>query len=84
MAETQEVDRMTCLEIRGGNRRECYSVESPGLSAWISRRPLTPSAQGDDLHYMTVCGEGAISRVVLADVAGHGEIVSSEVSSSQP
>jgi serine phosphatase RsbU (regulator of sigma subunit) len=26
---------------------------------------------------MTVCGEGAISRVVLADVAGHGEIVGS-------
>src|SRR5439155_17013475 len=28
--------RMACLEIRGGNRRESYSVELPGLSAWIS------------------------------------------------
>jgi len=73
----EPVDRMTCLEIRGGNRRDCYSVELPGLSAWISCRPLTPSAHGGDLHYMTVCGEGAISRVVLADVAGHGEIVGS-------
>ncbi len=69
--------RMACLEIRGGNRRESYSVELPGLSAWISCRPLTPSAQGGDLHYLTVCGEGAISRIVLADVAGHGEVVGS-------
>jgi sigma-B regulation protein RsbU (phosphoserine phosphatase) len=68
---------MACLEIRGGNRRESYSVELPGLSAWISCHPLTPSSQGGDLHYLTVCGEGAISPVVLADVAGHGDVVSS-------
>src|SRR5262249_24337208 len=75
-AETYRAHRMACLEIRG-NRRESYSVELPGLPAWISCRPLTPAAEGGDLHYLTVCGEGAISRVVLADVAGHGEIVSS-------
>jgi phosphoserine phosphatase RsbU/P len=69
--------RMACLEIRGGNRRESYSVELPGLSAWISCRPLPPASEGGDLHYMTVCSKGAISRVVLADVAGHGEVVSS-------
>jgi sigma-B regulation protein RsbU (phosphoserine phosphatase) len=76
MAEANGVHRMACLEIRGGNRRESYSVELPGLSAWISCRPLTPSVQGGDLHYLTVCGNGAISRVVLADVAGHGDTVS--------
>jgi len=75
--ETIGDHRMACLEIRGGNRRESYSVELPGLSAWISCRPLPPASEGGDLHYMTVCGKGAISRVVLADVAGHGELVSS-------
>lgn len=75
-AEANEVHRLACLEIRGGNRREAYSVELPGLSGWVSCRPLTPSAHGGDLHYLTVCGEGAISRIVLADVAGHGDIVS--------
>jgi sigma-B regulation protein RsbU (phosphoserine phosphatase) len=74
---SRTVHRVACLEIRGGNRRESYSVELPGLSAWVSSRPLPPSTEGGDLHYMTVCGAGAISRVVLADVAGHGEIVSS-------
>ena len=75
-AETIGDHRMACLEIRGGNRRESYSLELPGLSAWISCRPLPPANQGGDLHYMTVCSQGAISRVVLADVAGHGEVVS--------
>jgi serine phosphatase RsbU (regulator of sigma subunit) len=77
MAETIDDRHMSCLEIRGGNRKESYSVELPGLSAWIACRPLTPATEGGDLHYMTVCGKGAISRVVLADVAGHGEGVSS-------
>ena len=57
-------------------RLESYGVDLPGLSAWISCRPLMPAIEGGDLHYLTVCGEGAISRVVLADVAGHGDIVS--------
>ncbi len=76
-AETIGDHRMSCLEIRGGNRRESYSVQLPGLSAWVSCRPLPPASEGGDLHYMTVCSKGAISRVVLADVAGHGEVVSS-------
>jgi len=41
------------------------------------RRRLGRACQGGDLHYMTVCSRGAMSRVVLADVAGHGEVVSS-------
>jgi len=78
MTDEQTGDhRMACLEIRGGNRRESYSVELPGLSAWISCRPLPPASEGGDLYYMTVCSKGAISRVVLADVAGHGQLVSS-------
>jgi phosphoserine phosphatase RsbU/P len=76
-AERPGDHRMACLEIRGGNRRESYSVELPGLSAWVSCRPLPPASEGGDLHYMTVCSKGAISRVVLADVAGHGQAVSS-------
>lgn len=73
----QSQAQMACLEIRGGNRRESYSVEMPGLEAWISSQPLIPSLEGGDLHYLTVCSQGAISRIVLADVAGHGDVVAS-------
>jgi len=36
---------------------------------------MTPATRGGDLHYLSVCSQGSISRIALADVAGHGEIV---------
>jgi len=48
----------------------------PGLTAWISCRPLFPATQGGDLYYLSVCSQGSISRITLADVSGHGEGVS--------
>ena len=71
-----DVYQLACLEIRGGNRSAVYSAELPGLNAWISCRPLEPATRGGDLHYLSVCSQGAISRVALADVEGHGESVS--------
>jgi sigma-B regulation protein RsbU (phosphoserine phosphatase) len=75
--ETQgEAYRLACLELRGGNRAAVYEAELPGLDAWISCRPLYPAVRGGDLYYLSVCSQGSISRIVLADVAGHGESVS--------
>lgn len=74
--ETGEVYRLACLEIRGGNRAAVYEAELPGLDAWIACRPLLPATRGGDLYYLSVCSQGAISRITLADVAGHGDDVS--------
>jgi len=71
-----DVYRLACLEIRGGNRSAVYSVELPGLNAWVCCRPLQPATRGGDLYYLSVCSKGSISRVAIADVAGHGESVS--------
>src|SRR5260370_35828254 len=71
-----EVHRLACLEVRGGNHLAAYSAELPGLTGWVSCRPLKPSPRGGDLYYMSACSNGAIARVVLADVAGHGQAVS--------
>lgn len=68
--------RLACLEIRGGNRSASYRAELPGLSAWVSCRPLKPARRGGDLYYLSVCSKGAICRVTIADVAGHGQSVS--------
>jgi sigma-B regulation protein RsbU (phosphoserine phosphatase) len=32
-------------------------------------------ARGGDVHYLSVCGSGLVSRACLADVTGHGESV---------
>jgi sigma-B regulation protein RsbU (phosphoserine phosphatase) len=54
----------------------CYPAEIAGLAGWVSSRPLSPATHGGDLHYLSLCSRGELARVVLADVAGHGEVVS--------
>jgi len=75
--EAGAVHRLACLELRGGNHLAAYSAELPGLAGWVSCHPLRPSPRGGDLYYLSACSQGVIARVVLADVAGHGDVVSS-------
>jgi serine phosphatase RsbU (regulator of sigma subunit) len=75
--ETKEIYRLSCLEVRGGNHLAAYAAELPGLTGWLSCQPLEPSPGGGDIYYMSACSEGNIARVVIADVSGHGDAVSS-------
>jgi len=74
--DSGQVYRLACMELRGGNEHVAYAAELPGLLGWVSCHPLRPSASGGDLYYLSACSHGVIARIVLADVAGHGEIVS--------
>ena len=49
----------------------------PGLMGWVYSRPLEPATAGGDLHFLSVCNQGALSRVAVGDVMGHGQAVSS-------
>lgn len=71
-----KIHRLACQEVRGGNHLAAYSAELPGLAGWVSCHPLQPSPRGGDVYYMSACSQGVMARVVLADVAGHGEAVS--------
>ena len=66
---------LACMEIWGGNQKTATRVELPGLAGWVYCRPLDEDSGGGDLHYLSVCDQGALSRVVVADVAGHGQAV---------
>ena len=74
---TDEVYRLACMELRGGNRTATYSAELPGLAGWVWCHPARRSPRGGDIYYLAVCSHGVIARVALADVAGHGTGVSS-------
>ena len=74
--QLDQISGLACLEIRGGNDLATYAAELPGLSGWVSCRPLGPSPRGGDVYYMSACSQGILTRVVLADVSGHGEGVS--------
>jgi hypothetical protein len=78
-----QVERLACLELRGGNQLARYAARPPGLAAWVSCNPLEPSRRGGDLYYLSACSHGSIARVVIADVSGHGERVSAAVARLQ-
>jgi phosphoserine phosphatase RsbU/P len=64
--------RLACFELWGGNRKAEFRIELPGLMGWVHSVPLEPDAGGGDVHYLSVCSQGRVSRIALADVAGHG------------
>ena len=67
---------MQCMEVWGGNRAANAGVVMPGLDAWVYCEPHGGSESGGDVHYVSSCASGRITRFLLADVRGHGEPVS--------
>jgi serine phosphatase RsbU (regulator of sigma subunit) len=66
---------MQCMEIRGGSQPVEAAVSTPGLDLWVSSQPHRGAASGGDVHYVSLCGGGTITRLILADISGHGESV---------
>jgi serine phosphatase RsbU (regulator of sigma subunit) len=64
------------MEVWGGNRLVERTIELPELTAWLYSNPAGTQGGGGDVHYLSVCGQAVLSRVVLADVSGHGAEVS--------
>jgi len=48
----------------------------PGLKAWVYSRPFDNSTSGGDVYYISSCASGRITRIILADVSGHGATAS--------
>jgi serine phosphatase RsbU (regulator of sigma subunit) len=67
---------LRCMEIWGGSQAVEQSVTTPGLDVWICSQPYKGATGGGDVHYVSLCGGGVITRLILADISGHGEAVS--------
>jgi serine phosphatase RsbU (regulator of sigma subunit) len=76
--DIDDTKRLSCLEVWGGNRFVSTSVALPGMDAWIYSMPADgqQSIGGGDVHYVSSCAAGALTRLLIADVAGHGESAS--------
>lgn len=64
-----------CAEIWGGNRRVSEPFSLPGVRGYVYSQPCD-GGRGGDIHYVSLCSAGLISRLCLADVAGHGAAIS--------
>ncbi len=69
--------QMLCMEVWGGNHPVSSSVELGGLEAWVFSKPYAEAHRGGDVYYLSSCATGRITRILLADVAGHGREVAS-------
>jgi serine phosphatase RsbU (regulator of sigma subunit) len=61
------------MEIWQGNHGTEHEASTPGLDVWVYSQPHRGEAHGGDVHYVSLCGGGVITRVLVADVAGHGD-----------
>jgi phosphoserine phosphatase RsbU/P len=79
-------EHLQCMEIWGGSTSVDRAVEMAGLDAWVYSKPYDPAkgsarsspdaaVAGGDVYYASSCATGRIHRLLLADVAGHGNAV---------
>jgi Stage II sporulation protein E (SpoIIE) len=66
------VEHMPCMEVWGGSQLTSRCVVLGGLDAWVYSKPHGKSRCGGDVYYASSCAAGRITRLLLADVAGHG------------
>jgi phosphoserine phosphatase RsbU/P len=69
--------QMTCMEVWGGSQLTTRRVEMGGLDAWVYSKPFGEAQRGGDVYYASSCATGRITRLLLADVSGHGTTVAS-------
>jgi len=61
-----------CTEVWGGIGACNVSVQLAGARGECWSRPHAGSEEGGDIHFLSVCGMSRLTKVVLADVSGHG------------
>ena len=73
---------MQCMEVRGGNEPVDTAFSMPGVEAWVYSRPYHATGESDadvtgggDVHYVSSCATGRVTRMLVADVSGHGTTV---------
>jgi len=62
-----------CTEVWGGTGSCDVSVKLAGVRGEVFSRVYEDGEKGGDIHFLSVCGMSILSKVVLADVSGHGE-----------
>jgi serine phosphatase RsbU (regulator of sigma subunit) len=73
--DEHKTEPLACLEVWGGNEPVDTALAVPGLQVWVYAVPFANAAAGGDVHFVSSCGTGRIARLLVADVAGHGEAV---------
>ena len=68
-------ETLQCMEVFGGSEPASRRVALGGLDAWVEAIPHGDAKAGGDVYYISSCATGRITRLLVADVSGHGESV---------
>lgn len=64
---------MNCMEVCGGSGSTEMSYARPGLDVWVwSNSHGGVEIDGGDIHFLSSCASGRVTRMLLADICGHG------------
>lgn len=61
------------MQVWGGSGVADTAVSTTGLDVCLYCKPFGGDREGGDVYYLSSCSSGRITRLVLADVRGHGE-----------
>lgn len=75
VVSSEPAQHMQCMEVWGGSQLTSRGVEMGGLDVWVYSKPHGEAQRGGDVYYASSCATGRISRLLLADVSGHGKSV---------
>jgi len=64
------------MEVWGGNQGIDRDLKTTGLDVCVYSQPYATAQSGGDVYYVSSCASGRITRLLLADVSGHGDPVS--------
>ena len=68
--------RLECKDLWGGIRNRDIEVSAGKVIGSIYSAACGEGGKGGDIYYFGVCKGDTITRLAIADVAGHGEAVS--------
>lgn len=75
VTETDNQFVLQCMDIWSGNRSVENEVTTPGMEFFVFSQPYRGESRGGDVHYVSLCAGGVVTRLILADVSGHGTAV---------
>jgi len=68
---------MGCMEVFGGNQPTQHRLSRPGLDVWVwSQTEGKADCGGGELHYLSSCASGRITRMLIADICACGSVFS--------
>ena len=72
-----ELPRMRCMEVRGGKSPTEPGLCVPGMDVWLGTQNSAQSgAGGGELHYVSSCASGRITRLLLSDICAIAPVFS--------